>query len=87
MDAVFAVDQELVFYDPDLRRSWQEGGGWPLLNHFNFHETVVAARIILRGYHVLWDYSGPRPVKWCMKHSAPTSSIPLQPAMSAGTTS
>jgi len=56
-DAVFTVEEELVFYDPDLRRSWQEGGDWPHLNHFNFHEAVVAAHFTLRGYHALWDYS------------------------------
>jgi len=53
----FEVEEEVAYYDLERRLSWQEGGLWPHLNHYNFHEAVVAAYFVLRGYHVLWDYS------------------------------
>jgi len=54
---IFTVVEEVVPYNPEQRRSWQEGGSWPHSHHFNFHEAVVAAHFTLLGYHVLWDYS------------------------------
>ncbi len=51
----FTVTEEVAWYDPERRLSWREGGEWPHPNHFHFHESVVAAHFIMRGYHVLRD--------------------------------
>lgn len=64
---MFRVQVEIAEYDPALQKSWDEGGSWPHSNHYHFHEAVVASYFILRGYHVLREYSctrsaGNRPI-------------------------
>jgi hypothetical protein len=54
------ITPELVTYDPLMRRSWKEGGEWPNADLYYFHEAVVAAHFVLRGYHVLRDYLATR---------------------------
>jgi hypothetical protein len=56
----FRVQEELAEYDPDLRRSTQEGGSWPHPNHYHFNEAVVASYFLLRGYQVLRGFSSTR---------------------------
>jgi hypothetical protein len=57
----FTVDEEIAYYDPEDRRSWDEGGTWPHSHHYHFNEAVVAAHFVLQGYHVLRDFSSTRP--------------------------
>ena len=53
----YSLTEEIVTYDPSSRLSCKQGGDWPHPNHYGFREAVVAAHFILRGYHVLTDYS------------------------------
>jgi hypothetical protein len=53
----YSLTEEIVTYDPSRRLSYKEDGDWPHPNHYGFREAVVAAHFILRGYHVLTDYS------------------------------
>jgi hypothetical protein len=51
------ITEELVTYDPELRKSWKEGGNRPQGDHYHFHEAVVAAHFIMQGYQVLRHYN------------------------------
>jgi hypothetical protein len=53
----YSLTEEIVKYDRSRRLSYKEDGDWPHPNHYGFHEAVAAAHFILRGYHVLTDYS------------------------------
>jgi hypothetical protein len=53
----YSLKEEIVVYDPSRRLSYKEDGDWPHPNHYGFREAVVASHFILRGYHVLTDYS------------------------------
>ena len=53
----FEVTQEVAYYDPHRRSSWQEGGLWPQSTHGGFAEAVVASHFVLLGYHVLTQFS------------------------------
>ncbi|PIX25722.1 MAG: hypothetical protein COZ69_02400 [Deltaproteobacteria bacterium CG_4_8_14_3_um_filter_45_9] len=57
MKPKFRIKEHIVYYDPQRRRSWNEGGTWPHKNHYGFHEAVIAADFRLRGYEVIHDYS------------------------------
>lgn len=50
------VVEKLVFFNPDDRKSWQEGGLWPHSTHGGFAEAAAAAHYLLRGYQVLYDF-------------------------------
>jgi hypothetical protein len=53
----YSLTEEIVAYDRSRRLSYKEDGDWPHPNHYGFREAIVAAHFILRGYHVLTDYS------------------------------
>jgi hypothetical protein len=59
----FSVTEEVVEYDPHRRLSWREGGDWPHSNHYWFHESVVAAHFMLRGYHAFHEYSATKDIQ------------------------
>ena len=51
------IKEEVIRYDPNERLSYDEGGEWPHLNHYGFHEAVVAAHFRRKGYIALHDYN------------------------------
>jgi len=54
--SIHRVEEELVYFDPGDRLSWQEGGVWPHSNHCGFVEAIAAAYFVKRGYHVLREF-------------------------------
>ena len=53
----FTIKEQVVYYKPEWRKSWAEGGTWPHKNLYGFHEAVVATHFRLQGYEVIHDYS------------------------------
>jgi len=54
--SIHRVKEELVYFDSDDRRSWQEGGVWPHSTHGGFVEAIAAAYFIKQGYQVLSEF-------------------------------
>lgn len=56
----FCVATETIWFDPEARRSWQQGGDWPHASLYYFYEAVVAAHFTMLGYHAISDYVATR---------------------------
>ena len=51
-----SVTEEIVYFDPEDRLTWPDGGPWPQSSGGGFVEAAVAAYFTLRGYHVLQQF-------------------------------